>query len=96
MKVFYTFGSDERFPFCGGWVEVEAPQHEGGARNIPGALPGQNTGDAELLRLLHGGPVQRVRHAEYRQPRGVLPPQAQRIAETLHVLECLLEPAHQH
>lgn len=25
MKVFYTFGSDERFPFCGGWVEVEAP-----------------------------------------------------------------------
>ena len=24
MKVFYTFGSDERFPFCGGWVEVEA------------------------------------------------------------------------
>lgn len=25
MKVFYTFGSDNRFPFCGGWVEVEAP-----------------------------------------------------------------------
>lgn len=24
MKVFYTFGSDERFPFQGGWVEVEA------------------------------------------------------------------------
>lgn len=24
MKVFYTFGSDERFPFCGGWVEIEA------------------------------------------------------------------------
>ncbi len=57
-------------------------QHERGTRHIPGALPGQNTGDAELLRLLHGGPVQRVRHVEYRQPRGVLPPQAQRIAET--------------
>lgn len=25
MKVFYTFGIDHRFPFCGGWVEVEAP-----------------------------------------------------------------------
>ena len=25
MKVFYTFGTDDRFPFCGGWVEVEAP-----------------------------------------------------------------------
>lgn len=24
MKVFYTFGSDPGFPFCGGWVEVEA------------------------------------------------------------------------
>ncbi len=24
MKVFYTFGSDGRFPFQGGWVEVEA------------------------------------------------------------------------
>lgn len=24
MKVFYTFGSDERFPFYGGWVEIEA------------------------------------------------------------------------
>lgn len=23
-KFFYTFGSDERFPFCGGWVEIEA------------------------------------------------------------------------
>ncbi len=25
MKVYYTFGTDSRFPFCGGWVEVEAP-----------------------------------------------------------------------
>lgn len=25
VKVFYTFGSDDRFPFRGGWVEVEAP-----------------------------------------------------------------------
>lgn len=24
MKVFYTFGSDEHFPFQGGWVEVTA------------------------------------------------------------------------
>ncbi len=24
MKVYYTFGTDPRFPFCGGWVEVEA------------------------------------------------------------------------
>ncbi len=24
MKIFYTFGSDERFPFQGGWIEVEA------------------------------------------------------------------------
>lgn len=24
MKVFYTFGSDDRFPFCGGWVEIDA------------------------------------------------------------------------
>lgn len=24
MKVFYTYGSDERYPFYGGWVEVEA------------------------------------------------------------------------
>ncbi len=23
MKVFYTFGTDPRFPFCGGWVEIE-------------------------------------------------------------------------
>lgn len=25
MKVFYTFGADDHSPFCGGWVEVEAP-----------------------------------------------------------------------
>ncbi|MDO4327702.1 MAG: hypothetical protein Q4E24_17040 [bacterium] len=24
MKVFYTYGSDEKYPFYGGWVEVEA------------------------------------------------------------------------
>lgn len=24
MKVFYTYGSDKKFPFYGGWVEVEA------------------------------------------------------------------------
>ena len=24
MKVFYTYGTSERYPFCGGWVEVEA------------------------------------------------------------------------
>ena len=24
MKVFYTFGTDPRFPFCGGWVEIDA------------------------------------------------------------------------
>lgn len=51
MKIFYTFGSDDRFPFCGGWVEVAAP-------SMKEALPGQNAGDPELLRLLHGGPVQ--------------------------------------
>ena len=25
MKMYYTFGTDERYPFRGGWVEVEAP-----------------------------------------------------------------------
>lgn len=25
MKMYYTFGSDERYPFRGGWVEIEAP-----------------------------------------------------------------------
>ena len=25
MKFFYTFGSDEGFPFQGGWAEVTAP-----------------------------------------------------------------------
>ena len=24
MKVFFSYGSDERYPFCGGCVEVEA------------------------------------------------------------------------
>lgn len=24
MKMYYTFGRDERYPYCGGWVEVEA------------------------------------------------------------------------
>lgn len=24
MKLFYTFGTDERYPHRGGWVEVEA------------------------------------------------------------------------
>lgn len=24
MKVFYTYGSDKKYPFYGGWVEVEA------------------------------------------------------------------------
>lgn len=24
MNVFYTYGSDERYPFYGGWVKVEA------------------------------------------------------------------------
>ena len=25
MKVYYTFGTDELFPFRGGWVEINAP-----------------------------------------------------------------------
>lgn len=24
MKIFYTYGSDDKYPFYGGWVEVEA------------------------------------------------------------------------
>lgn len=24
MKIFYTYGSDEKYPFYGGWVEIEA------------------------------------------------------------------------
>ena len=28
MKVFYTFGTNPDFPFCGGWVEVEADSME--------------------------------------------------------------------
>ena len=44
MKVFYTFGSDDRFPFCGGWVEVEAPSmkeaHAIFRANYPDRQPG--------------------------------------------------------
>lgn len=44
MKVFYTFGTDERFPFCGGWVEVEAPSlkeaHAAFQKEFPDREPG--------------------------------------------------------
>ena len=44
MKVFYTFGSDERFPLCGGWVEVEAPTmkeaHAVFRKSYPDRIPG--------------------------------------------------------
>ena len=39
MKVFYTFGSDERFPFYGGWVEVEAPSIRLRPLASPASLP---------------------------------------------------------
>lgn len=25
MKTFYTFGRDPGYPYCGGWVKIEAP-----------------------------------------------------------------------
>lgn len=82
MKVFYTFGSDDRFPFCGGWVEVEAPSmkeaHAIFRANYPDRQPGiLNCSDyytesqfkeSDMLSTGNRG--------------GVLPPQAQRIAET--------------
>lgn len=44
MKVYYTFGTDSRFPFCGGWVEVEAPTmkeaHAVFRANFPDREPG--------------------------------------------------------
>lgn len=44
IKGFYTFGSDDRFPFCGGWVEVEAPSmkeaHAIFRANYPDRQPG--------------------------------------------------------
>lgn len=44
MKVFYTFGSDEKYPHYGGWVEVEAASmeeaHETFRAHYPDRLPG--------------------------------------------------------
>ena len=50
MKVFYTFGSDERFPLQGGWVEVEA-------ENMKQEVPKFNVGDTVKVgyRIIEGG-----------------------------------------
>lgn len=44
IKIFYTFGSDERFPFRGGWVEIVAPSmrdaHAIFRKHYPDRTPG--------------------------------------------------------
>ncbi len=44
IKVIYTFGSDERFPFRGGWVEIVAPSmrdaHAIFRKHYPDRTPG--------------------------------------------------------
>lgn len=43
MKFFYTYGTSEHYPFCGGWVEVEAADwnqaHEIYRSYYPDVLP---------------------------------------------------------
>jgi len=44
MKLFYTFGTDERYPYQGGWVEVEAESarqaHAIFRKHYPDRIPG--------------------------------------------------------
>lgn len=44
IKIFYTFGTDEIYPYCGGWVEVEAPNlkksHALFRKFFPDRIPG--------------------------------------------------------
>lgn len=44
MKVYYTFGADRSFPFCGGWVEVEAPSLQEAHRIFRAHYPDREPG----------------------------------------------------
>lgn len=39
QKFYFTFGTSEKFPFCGGWVEVHAPDYITAIRTFRAKYP---------------------------------------------------------
>lgn len=59
MKIYYTFGTDERYPYQGGWVEVEAPSmkeaHRAFRSQYPDRIAGRlNCADYYTARIFAG------------------------------------------
>lgn len=44
QKFYFTFGTSEQFPFCGGWVEVVAPDYKTAVRTFRSKYPDVNEG----------------------------------------------------
>lgn len=51
-KFFYTFGSDEKFPYQNGWVEVHAADWNEAHEKFRARFPGQASRLPELRVLL--------------------------------------------
>lgn len=43
-KFFFTFGTSEKFPYCGGWVEVFAPDRAKAVATYRSHFPDVNEG----------------------------------------------------
>lgn len=43
-KYYFTFGTSEQFPFCGGWVEVFAPTRAAAVSTFRAKYPDVNEG----------------------------------------------------
>lgn len=43
-KYYFTFGTSEQFPFCGGWVDVIAPSRSAAVRTFREKYPDVNEG----------------------------------------------------
>lgn len=43
-KYYFTFGTSKQFPFCGGWVEVIAPDRKSAVRTFRSKYPDVNEG----------------------------------------------------
>ena len=43
-KFYFTFGTSERFPYCGGWVEVLAPDRSAAVKTFRAKYPDVHEG----------------------------------------------------
>ena len=44
QEFYFTFGTSKQFPFCGGWVEVVAPDHKTAVQTFRAKHPDVNEG----------------------------------------------------